>query len=453
MSKYATAATSAQGFIDFVNAAVTPFHAVSLISARLRENGYQQLKETAEWPQLAPGGKFFITRNDASVVAFAIGGQFAPGNGFKIVGAHTDSPNLMLKPQPKLRKSGFAGLGVQTYGGGLWHTWFDRDLTIAGRVVLQAPDSARLESRLVHVKRPILRIPNLAIHLTTMKERESGFTPNKESHLAPFFATEGALGDLISAPEGQCPVLYKLLSDETGVQAENIVDLDISIVDTQPATVGGLHNEFIFAPRIDNLLSCHCALEAFLETDGSLAADAMVRMIAFFDHEEVGSESSHGAGGSLVPDVVERLSAADSIQRARSVANSFLLSVDCAHGVHPNYSDRHEENHRPKLHAGPVIKYNVNQRYSTSGETAAVIIALAKLADVPVQKFCVKNDSPCGSTIGPIMTALSGIRGVDIGSPMLSMHSIREMCGTVDIPHMVNLLKAFFTRYEEVRQV
>ncbi|EKG04533.1 aspartyl aminopeptidase, putative,metallo-peptidase, clan MH, family M20, putative [Trypanosoma cruzi] len=432
----------AKEFVEFVNKACTPFHAVEVISSWLLEAGYKRLKEDEPWPSILVGDRYFVTRNDSSLVAFSVGGKFEPANGVKIVGAHTDSPNLALKPRTRADKGEYQGIAVQCYGGGLWHTWFDRDLTVAGRVFLSSP---KLEKRLVNLKRPIVRIPSLAIHLQTAQERE-GFAPNKEKHLVPIIATEvsGALnGDNDKRHSFH---LMKLISEALGCLPEEIVDYDLSVIDTQPATIGGAFDEFIFAPRLDNLISCFCGIKALLQTDKNLDTENMIRMVCLFDNEEIGSETSQGAGGTLVPDLIEHIIASKTL-RATLVANSFLLSVDGAHALHPNYKDKHEENHRPLLHRGPVIKYNANMRYATNGATASIVKSIAKEALVPVQEFCVKNDSSCGSTIGPILSSLSGIRTVDIGNPMLSMHSVREMCGTTDISYLTNFIEAFFTNY------
>ncbi|RNF26526.1 putative aspartyl aminopeptidase, putative,metallo-peptidase, clan MH, family M20 [Trypanosoma conorhini] len=432
----------AKEFVEFINKACTPFHAVEVISSWLTAAGYKRLREGEVWPPILAGGRYYVTRNDSSLVAFSVGGKFEPSNGIKIVGAHTDSPNLALKPRTKADKGEYQGIAVQCYGGGLWHTWFDRDLTVAGRVFLS---SAKLEKRLVNLKRPIVRIPSLAIHLQTAKEREV-FAPNKEKHLVPIIATEvsGALnGDQDKQHSFH---LMKLLAEELGCLPDDIMDYDLSVIDTQPATIGGACDEFVFAPRLDNLISCFCGIKALLQADRNLDMDNMLRMICLFDNEEVGSETSQGAGGTLVQDLIEHIMASKT-HRSTLVANSFLISVDGAHALHPNYKDKHEENHRPLLHRGPVIKYNANMRYATNGATAAVVKSIAKEASIPMQEFCVPNDSPCGSTIGPIISSLSGIRTVDIGNPMLSMHSVREMCGTTDISHLVNFIEAFFTRY------
>ncbi|CBH10018.1 aspartyl aminopeptidase, putative [Trypanosoma brucei gambiense DAL972] len=432
----------AKEFVNFINEACTPFHAVEVLSSWLSNAGYQRLKEGETWPKLTNGYRYFITRNDSSLVAFSVGGRFVAENGLKIVGAHTDSPNLALKPRTLAGRSDYQGVAVQCYGGGLWHTWFDRDLTVAGRVIIS---SSKLVKRLVKVNKPIMRIPTLAIHLQSVEERNA-FGPNKEKHLVPVIATTLSHTPNGDVSEHHNSQLLILLAESLGCRPSEIVDYDLSVVDTQGAVVGGANDEFIYAPRLDNLISCFCGVKALLESDKTLEEENMIRMVCLFDNEEVGSSTSQGAGGSLVPDVIEYISASGGL-RAQLVANSFLMSVDGAHAVHPNYQDKHEEKHRPLIHRGPVIKYNANMRYATNGVTAAIVKAIAKRASVPIQEFCVKNDSPCGSTIGPILSSLSGIQTVDLGNPMLSMHSIREMCGTADLLHLKNLLEAFFNHY------
>ncbi|KPI84694.1 putative Aspartyl aminopeptidase [Leptomonas seymouri] len=441
------AVSMAKEFVNFMNEAITPFHAVQTVATMLQKAGFSRLDEGKAWPDMTPGGKYYLTRNGSSIVAFAVGGKFDPANGVKIVGAHTDSPTFLLKPHTKSSSTNYHRVAVQCYGGGLWHSWFDRDLTVAGRVVISRD---RLEEKIIKIDKPIMRIPNLAIHLTSAKERE-GFAPNKESHLIPVICTE--IAKKIAAREGeettsatQCTALMNAIADEAGCKPEEILDFDLSVVDTQPATFGGIYDEFIFSARLDNLISCYCAIKAIIDAE-ALENDTMVRMVCLFDHEECGSSSPHGAAGSLVPDVIEHLTSNKTL-RATLVANSFLLSVDGAHGCHPNYTDKHENAHRPELHEGPVIKYNANVRYATNGVTAAVVKHLAKKVNVPVQEFVVRNDSPCGSTIGPILSTLTGIKTADIGNPMISMHSVREMCGTLDIYYMTKLIESFFVNYE-----
>ncbi|EPY30718.1 aspartyl aminopeptidase [Strigomonas culicis] len=241
----------------------------------------------------------------------------------------------------------------------------------------------------------------------------------------------------------------KLIASAVDCKEEEIVDYDLSVIDTQAATIGGVEDEFIFSARLDNLISCFCATKALINTLNNMNEDSMIRMVCLFDHEEVGSSSPQGAGGTLIPDVIEYI-VNNKCLRATLVANSFLLSVDGAHALHPNYSEKHEDNHRPQLHLGPVIKYNANTRYATNGLTAAIVKDVAKKGEVPIQEFVVKNDSPCGSTIGPILSTLSGIKTADIGNAMLSMHSVREMCGTVDIYYLTKLIESFFENYAAV---
>ncbi|KAG5474181.1 hypothetical protein CUR178_04294 [Leishmania enriettii] len=437
----------AQDFVSFINKAITPFQAVQTITEILKDAGYTQLDEGNTWPEISAGGKYYLTRNGTSIVAFSVGGKYNPSHGVKIVGAHTDSPNFLLKPRTRSTSADYQRVAVQCYGGGLWHSWFDRDLTVAGRVVISRD---RLEQKLVKIDKPIMRIPNLAIHLTPGKDREA-FSPNKEAHLIPIICTQLAAkiaecDDKDAANSNHCISLMKALARVAECSPEEIVDFDLSVVDTQPAVIGGIHDEFIFASRLDNLISCYCAVRALVDAE-MLENDSMVRMVCLFDHEECGSSSSQGAAGSLVPDVIEHIVSSKTL-RATLVANSFLLSVDGAHGCHPNYVEKHESAHRPALHKGPVIKYNANVRYATNGLTAAIVKDIAKKANVPIQEFVVRNDSLCGSTIGPILSSLSGIKTADIGNPMISMHSIREMCGTLDIYFLKRLIESFFVNYQ-----
>lgn len=436
---------AAEQFVKFVNEACTPFHAVKCLREKLEKNGFVNLPENVSWGKVPPGGKYYVVRNETSIAAFTLGGKFSPRKGLKIVGAHTDSPNFSLKPQPAILGRGeYHRVGVQCYGGGLWHTWFDRDLSVAGRVMVS---SDKLEKKLIHIKKPILRIPTLAIHLCSQEEREK-FAPNKEKHLVPVICSTmmAKLNFTADAEcEKDCGPLLKVLSENLSCDPRDIIDFDLSVVDTQEATIGGLYDEFIFSARIDNLVSCFCAIEALLEAE-NLENEEMGRMVCLFDHEEVGSASTVGAGGTLVVDIIERIVGGDTL-RAELVASSFLLSVDGAHGVHPNYPDKHENSHCPLLNKGPVIKYNSNVKYATNGLTASIIASIARKAEVPLQKFVVKNDSPCGSTIGPILSTLTGIKAVDIGNPQLSMHSVREMCGSMDILYLTKLIESFFASY------
>ncbi|KAI8803223.1 peptidase M18 [Cladochytrium replicatum] len=448
---------SATDFLDFVDASPSPFHAVEESRKRLLSAGFTELRERDSW-SLVPGGKYFFTRNKSSITAFAVGGKYAHGNGFSIVGAHTDSPCLKVKPRSKKEKSGYLQVGVELYGGGLWNTWFDRDLGIAGRVVIQNGD--KFEHRLVRIDEPILRIPTLAIHLDRTVISD-GFKFNTEVHLTPILcssAKAGLTGDVPKtegAEEKHQPLLLKALAKELSVNALEIGDFELCLFDTQPSRIGGLLNEYIFSPRLDNLNSSYCALTGLINA-GDLENDTKVRMVSLFDNEEVGSVSAYGADSDLLLKAIRRIqeevaapgSAKASFERA--LAQSYLISADMAHAVHPNYAEKFEENHRPQMNKGVVIKQNANQRYATTAVTTFLLREVAKVRNVPLQEFVVRNDSPCGSTIGPMLSAKLGIRTIDVGNPQLSMHSIRETCGTDDVKHATDLFQSFFEHFHTI---
>lgn len=456
----------AQELVDFLNASPTPFHAVQESKNRLLKAGYQQLSERASWT-LEAGGRYFFTRNYSTIVAFAVGKKYVPGNGFLIIGAHTDSPCPKLKPTTKVIKSGFLEVGVSTYGGGLWHTWFDRDLTVAGRVVLKRKNGEKssYSHELVRVEQPIMRIPTLAIHLD--RGVNDGFKVNTQTHLAPVLASiikaetnkpAGSNSTEEDTSPSKCngnqsddhhPLLLQLLANELACKPDEIVDFDIQVCDTQPSIIGGALKEFIFSGRLDNLCSSFCSLKALIDSSSDLAEEVGIRMVALFDHEEVGSQSAQGAGSPVLVDALRRItshfgeSSAEGLLE-RAIQKSFLVSADMAHCLHPNYPEKHEENHQPKMHRGLVIKDNANQRYATNAITSFIFREIAKLRNLPTQNFVVRNDVACGSTIGPILASGIGIRTVDVGAPQLSMHSIREMCGVDDVGYSYNHFKAFF---------
>jgi len=361
------------------------------------------------------------------------------------VGAHTDSPVLKLKPCSKKTSAGYLQVAVAPYGGGLWHTWFDRELTVAGCVIVA--EGSGFRKRLVHIKRPILRVPSLCIHLQTADERVS-FAPNKETHLQPVLAliqdmlNRGGSGDASDdkseADPRHCPELLSMLAAELGCAVHDIKDFELSLCDTQPGQIWGLRNEFFSSPRLDNHVHCFTATHALLEyAAGDISEDTGVALAVCFDHEEVGSESTSGAGSPVMQDAVDRIggcfSKGDVELHKVSIRHSFNISADTAHAVHPNWAGKHDSGHQPLLNKGTVIKTNDNQRYATNSETGFLFRELARQAGVSVQEFVVKNDCACGSTIGPIVAAKTGIRTIDVGVPLLSMHSIRETIGVADI--------------------
>ncbi|KAJ7556735.1 hypothetical protein O6H91_05G096000 [Diphasiastrum complanatum] len=506
-------------FINFLNEAWTPFHAVVVAKRLLGEAGFKQISEENEWA-VEPGGRYYFTRNMSTIIAFAVGQKYQAGEGFLVVAAHTDSPCLKLKPVSAVSKSGFLNVGVQTYGGGLWYTWFDRDLSVAGRVLLRCKDGGVLH-KLVKVERPILRIPTLAIHLDRSVNAD-GFKPNLETHLSPVLATqvksalsipaEEGNGAITSArknhhsillevitivdvflPQAHAICTKKVLAGELHCQAEDIADFDLNVCDTQPSCIGGAKNEFIFSGRLDNLASSFCALQALIDACNdpeALVAESGIRMVALFDNEEhmtsrrdcfitfdtsihnknvylgdfsshrvkckVGSESAQGAGSPTMFQAMKRITrwlARDVSTEGiveRTIRKSFLVSADMAHALHPNYPDKHEENHQPKLHEGLVIKHNANQRYATDSVTSFLFKEVAQTRGIPTQNFVVRNDMACGSTIGPILASGIGIRTVDCGMPQLSMHSVREMCGTQDVNIAYRHFRAFYELFSSI---
>ena len=405
------------------------------------------------------GKKYFVTRNDSSIFAFAVGGKFEKGNGFSIVGAHTDSPCFKIKPVSKRTKEDYLCVGTQCYGGGIWHTWFDRDLSIAGQVIFKHED--KYKSKLVRIKEPILRIPNICIHLN--RGMNDNHSVNKESHTLPVLATK-YMDTEFNKPNGgegeekkkgiagkHHTVLIELICNQLKCQPEDIVDFDLCLADTQNATIGGVYNEFIFSPRLDNLFNAYASLQGLINSvETGLDEDTNIRMIALYDNEEVGSASAQGAGSSITEFIMRRICECFGGSFEQTVANSYLLSVDQAHAVHPNYASLHEELHKPKLHGGVVVKINANQRYATTAITASIIRIIAEKCGVELQDVVVKNDSACGSTIGPILSSKLGIRTLDMGGPMLSMHSIREQCCTTSVEQSVTLFHAFFEQFPKL---
>jgi aspartyl aminopeptidase len=359
--------------------------------------------------------------------------------GFRVVGAHTDSPNLRLKPRADVASHGYQQLAVEPYGGVLMHTWLDRDLSLAGRVTLR--EQNRTRTLLLDFARPLLRIPSLAIHLNREVKSE-GLKLNAQTHLVPISGLAGA------------PPLAELVASELRARghaqaaAADILAFDLMLYDAQPAVVSGLRGEFIHAPRIDNLASCHAAICALLAA-GSELAPAHTSVVVLYDHEEVGSRSAYGAAGPLLSDALERVitgwKGGEPQGLSRALARSLLISADMAHAVHPNYADRHEPGHRPLVGKGPVIKLNSDLAYASDAIGMAEVAALCSRLGIEPQHFVTRSDVACGSTIGPIASARVGIRAVDVGNPMLAMHSCREMAGSADVQPMIDLLRLFLS--------
>jgi aspartyl aminopeptidase len=404
----------------FLDRSPTPYHAAHEAAERLKTEGFREVSERDAW-SFAPGDRAYIIRGGATIIAFSIGSASPAKAGFRIIGAHTDSPNLRVKPTPDVTSRGYQQLAVEPYGGVLYTTWLDRDLSLAGRVLLER-DGGAIEARLIDLGRPFARIPNLAIHLNRSVNTE-GLVLNAQKHLAPVVGL------------GKEPVLRALLARELGEPEGSILSYDLALYDTTKAAILGLREELIASARLDNLASCHAATRALIAAAGKEAQ--FTRVIALYDHEECGSRSAVGAAGSVLRDTLERLVDAH-VERepqafARAMAGSFLVSADMAHAIHPNYADMHEPQHAPQLNRGLVIKSNSNQSYATEGVTASRFEALCRRVGYAPQRYVVRSDMPCGSTIGPITAAKLGIATVDVGAPMLSMHSCREVAGTLDV--------------------
>lgn len=424
-----THSTTNRDLAEFIQASPTPFHATANLAKRLSLAGFEQLDERDAW-SLQPGGRYFVTRNRSSLLAFTMGSQGALDRGIRMIGAHTDSPCLRVKPQPEMNQQGLWQLGVEVYGGALLAPWFDRDLSLAGRVTFRTNDGT-LRSELVDFKRPIAVIPSLAIHLN--RGVNDNLSINPQTHLPPILAMS-----LDPSRDLRALLLSELTQQHPDCKPAQVLDYELSFYDTQPPATVGLDEDFFAAARLDNLLSCHAGISSLLGCSQDQAC-----LLICTDHEEVGSTSLCGADGPFMEDVLHRI-IPDRTRRIQAIQRSILVSADNAHAIHPNFADRHDANHGPRLNAGPVIKINSNQRYATNSETAAFFRDLCQQCDVPVQSFVVRSDMGCGSTIGPITASRLGVRTVDIGAPTFAMHSIRELAGSKDAQYLIRVLTHFY---------
>ena len=422
------------GLTAFLDASPSPFHAVASMRQALQSQGFKDLDPTAAW-SVGNSNKTLVTRNGSSLIAFRVGNTPLADTGIRIIGAHTDSPCLRIKPMPDIRRSGMHQLGVEVYGGVLLAPWFDRDLSIAGRVTCTDAQGHRL-SLLIDFERPIVTIPSLAIHLN--RDIHKNRTINPQQEVVPI------LCDLTDQSE---PEFHGMLLDqvqqqhpESNVQA--VTDYELSCYDTQGAQQVGIHGDYLASARLDNLLSCYAGLRSLLDAEGEQSI-----LLVCNDHEEVGSASAAGAQGPFLHTVLERL-CGDTETLARVLARSLLVSVDNAHALHPNYENKHDPQHQPRLNGGPVIKFNANQRYATNSETAATFRQLCTRAGVPVQSIAMRSDMACGSTIGPITSTVLGVDTVDVGAPQLGMHSLREITGWKDPVLLYRALRQLFESEE-----
>jgi aspartyl aminopeptidase len=415
-----------QGLLDYLQQSPTPFHAVANLADMLSDEGFTVLDETGSW-HLEPG-KYFVTRNQSSIIAFVLGTDDPVESGIRMSGAHTDSPCLKVKPRPETYNQGYLQLGVEVYGGVLLNPWYDRDLSLAGRVTYQSDDN-RIRNLLINFVDPIAVVPSLAIHLDREANKSRNINPQKDIPPVLMQSDKETFQALLRA---------QIKIEHPEISVLKILGYELSFYDTNPAAAIGLKKEFIASARLDNLLSCYVGVQSLLTADPSVTS-----LVVCNDHEEVGSASSSGAEGPFLKDVLSRI-IPDTESRLRTIARSLLVSTDNAHGIHPNYSDKHDANHGPILNKGPVIKINANQRYATNSETEGYFSFLCDNDQIPYQKFINRSDMACGSTIGPITAKEIGIRTLDVGVPTFAMHSIRELAGSDDAYYLYKALSALF---------
>lgn len=426
-----------QHLLDFIDASPSPWHVIKSVEAQLASFNFKKLDETLSWT-LESGGRYYVVRDESSVIIFVLGQKPLVETGFKMIGAHTDSPGLRIKPNAATGVDGLLRLGVEIYGGPILATFTDRDLSLAGRVNYKDTNN-NIVSALINFDRPLLRLPNLAIHMNRMVNEE-GLKLHKQNEL-PL---------ILSALAQEClPQTYfsELLQEQSACEAERILSWDLAVYDTQKGVFWGAENEFYANSQLDNLASCHAALQGLL--DDTVLENEATLVCAFFDHEEIGSESNKGADGSFLGDVLKRISLVTENNKedfTRALAKSFMVSADMAHAYQPNFPLAYDPDHKVFVNKGPVIKVNANQRYSTESVSQAMFVDWCEQAGVPYQKYSHRSDLACGSTIGPITSARLGIRSVDVGNPVWAMHSIRESAGVLDHGYMIKVMKKFLTQ-------
>jgi aspartyl aminopeptidase len=422
----------ARDLLAFIDESPSPWHVVDTVERQFLAQGFKQLLETETW-QLNVGESYYVTRGGASIIAFTLGQISIIDTGYRMVGAHTDSPSLRLKPNAAYTDEGLIRIGVEVYGGPILATFTDRDLSIAGRVTVRT--STGFEIRLLKFDEPLMRLPNLAIHMNR-EVNDKGLVLNKQTQLPLIF------GDCEAGIESDKQFLA-YLSKALKVEVQDILTFELNVFDTQKGVFWGANKEYIADSQLDNLASCHAAVSALI----AIQKPASTCICALFDHEEVGSESNTGASGSFLSDVINHIAASQKLDEEAklcTLAKSFFISADMAHAYHPNHPSAYDPCHHVLVNKGPVIKTNANQRYSTNAESAAKFITLCEKAGIPYQQYAHRTDLGCGSTIGPIVASNLGIVSVDVGNPMWAMHSLRESAGVLDHSYMIRILKELY---------
>lgn len=426
---------AAHELLQFINESPTNYHAILNLKKQLTDHGFRQLFSGEAW-NIEKGGKYFITKNHSSLYAFVPGEGNLAEEGFKFICAHSDSPTFRIKPSAEMTVEGkYLKLNTEVYGGPILYTWFDRPLSMAGRVLIKSDKPLKPAIRFVNFKRPLLTIPHLAIHFNR-NINDQGNPLSKQKDMLPVL---GMINDHFEKED----FLRKLIAEELQVNREDILDFDLTLYNFEKGCFTGLNNEFISCGKLDDLAMVHAGMKALIDSKPC----RKTKVLAIFDNEEVGSGTKQGAGSPILRTIIERIAGclgATAEDLHRAIHNSFMISADMAHALHPNYPEKHDPTNHPFLNGGPVIKINANQKYITDGDSAAVFSTICKMAGVPCQTFVNHSDMAGGSTLGNILLSQMELRGVDVGNPMWAMHSVRETAGTLDHHYMI---KAFTTFY------
>jgi aspartyl aminopeptidase len=424
----------AKQLIDFIYDSPTAFHAIDSAKSLLDKQGFIELKDENSW-KLDKGGKYYVTKNDSALTAFVVGLGKVEEHGFKIIGAHTDSTCFRIKPSAEMTvENHYIKLNTETYGVPILSTWMDRPLSVAGRVTLRGGDLLNPVTRLVNIKKPILIIPNLAIHFN--RNMNQGVEFNKQKDMLPLLG-------LINENLEKGNYLISTIAKELNVEFKEILDFDLFLYEYEKGTIMGLNDEFISSSRLDDLAMVHAGITAIARSEAANSTNVIV----CFDNEDVGSSTKQGADSPLLSSILERIvltMGGDRQDYFRSIAKSFMISADMTHAVHPNVGEKHDPQNRPLINKGPVIKLSANMKYTTDSNSAAVYASICEKAEVPVQYFVNRSDEAGGSTIGPITAAHINIRSVDIGNPSLAMHSVRELGGVADHTYVTKSFVEFF---------
>ncbi len=421
----------AQDLIEFLHKGASAYQAVDVMVEELEAAGYREIKSEEPWT-LAQGDKVYYIKNGSSIIAVDLG-EGTYQNGFRLIGSHSDSPSFRIKPNSEMRSEGFVKLNTEVYGGPILNTWFDRPLSVAGRVALKSEDIMKPILKNINIQRPILYIPNPAIHMN--RDVNKGVELNKQTQVLPIIALEET--------PGEDKIFLKLLAAELDVLADDILDFELYLYETAKGQIIGLNDEFISSKRMDNLAMAHASMRALTQTKGK-----GIRVAAVFDNEEVGSKTKQGAGSPMLANLLERIVFALGGSRAdflEALEKSFLISADLAHAVHPNFQEFADPTNKPRINQGPVIKIAANQSYTSDAQSTAVFKGICEKAEIPCQVFVNRSDKAGGSTIGPISSSMLPIRSVDIGTPILAMHSIRELGGVEDHYFVYQAFKVFYS--------